>query len=90
MLLSRLLLLVFVIIRVAVRRNVAVSFRQAQEFKSKENKPKPDMWTKLKILLEPVCRNLKVGLKQVIEMVFTVLQSDRSDDLIQGEVSVQV
>lgn len=47
---------------------------------------KPDEWSRLKLLLEPVCQSLKVGIKQVIELIFPILQSSRSDESLQGEV----
>lgn len=70
---------------------MATSIQQAQIVKSKEpESAQLDKWTKLKTLLEPVCRNLKVGFQQVVEMIFTVLQSDRPDDSIQSDVSVPI
>ncbi|KAL5968698.1 Activating signal cointegrator 1 complex subunit 3, partial [Taenia solium] len=73
--------------RIAMRRNLEASVRQNQLNKSTENDSlKPDEWTRLKSFLEPVCKNLQMGITQVVEIVFKALKSGRSDDSLQGEL----
>nr|CDS26057.1 Activating signal cointegrator 1 complex subunit [Hymenolepis microstoma] len=47
---------------------------------------KLDEWSRLKILLEPVCRSLKLNIHQSIKLVLPILESERSDDSLQGEL----
>ncbi|VUZ50971.1 unnamed protein product, partial [Hymenolepis diminuta] len=72
----------------AVRVNMEASLRNHCVDKpiTEPSISKPDEWSRLKTLLEPVCRNLKMNIKQVTELIFPILESERSNESLQGEL----
>nr|CDS20805.1 Activating signal cointegrator 1 complex subunit [Echinococcus granulosus] len=74
-------------LEIAVRRNVEASIQRNQLTKPTENgSVKPDEWSRLRGLLEPVCKNLQMDITQVVDMIFKVLKSSHPSDSLQSEL----
>uniref|UniRef100_A0A5K3FBK7 Helicase ATP-binding domain-containing protein n=1 Tax=Mesocestoides corti TaxID=53468 RepID=A0A5K3FBK7_MESCO len=72
---------------VVMRRQMEASIKECQSAKTASIEPESAFdFSKLESYLQPVCTSLNLEVDRVIEMVFTVLKSDRQDETIQGEL----